>query len=171
MTLNKISHISAYIMRGAMDRGARLWCKMSWEGREFKAGLHHPMTVETLSVNQAVNGYLFRFREGKGNKRSGIGSAFHQLCPRYSKTLTPTTLTAIRLWETFTLLTDILKRMNIINVFLHVFTIRNMCKHPVCYKMDGRMTCNFMSFSTVFQSYQDNRRVIMKGCVQWNPST
>ena len=23
--------------------------------------------------------------------------------------------------------------------------------------------------STVFQSYQDNERLIMKGCVQWNP--
>ena len=32
--------------------------------------------------------------------------------------------------------------------------------------MDG---CNFTSFSTVFQSYQDDGQVIMKGCVQWNP--
>ena len=31
------------------------------------------------------------------------------------------------------------------------------------------MTSNFMFFSTVFQSYQDNGRMIMKGCVQWNP--
>ena len=31
-----------------------------------------------------------------------MGSAFHQLCPRYSGTLTPTARTAIRLWETFT---------------------------------------------------------------------
>ena len=31
-----------------------------------------------------------------------MGSAFHQLCPRYSGTLTPTAPTAIRLWETFT---------------------------------------------------------------------
>ena len=30
--------------------------------------------------------------------------AFHQLCPRYSRTLTPTAPTAIRLWETFTFL-------------------------------------------------------------------
>ena len=32
------------------------------------------------------------------------------------------------------------------------------------------MTCDFTSFSTVFQSYQDDGRVIMKGCgcVQWN---
>ena len=29
------------------------------------------------------------------------------------------------------------------------------------------MTCDFTSFSTVFQSYQDDGRLIMKGCVQW----
>ena len=33
---------------------------------------------------------------------------------------------------------------------------------------DGWMTCDFTSFSTVFQSYQDDVRMIMKGCVQWN---
>ena len=31
-----------------------------------------------------------------------MGSAFHQLCPRYSGTLTPTAPTAIWLWDTFT---------------------------------------------------------------------
>ena len=31
-----------------------------------------------------------------------MGSAFHQLCPRYSGTLTPTAPTANRPWETFT---------------------------------------------------------------------
>ena len=31
------------------------------------------------------------------------------------------------------------------------------------------MTCNFTSFSTVFQSYQDDGILIMKGCVQQNP--
>ena len=31
------------------------------------------------------------------------------------------------------------------------------------------MTCDVTSFPAVFQSYQDDRRVIMKGCVQWNP--
>ena len=31
------------------------------------------------------------------------------------------------------------------------------------------MTCCFTTFSTVFQSYQDDECVIMKGCVQWNP--
>ena len=36
-------------------------------------------------------------------------------------------------------------------------------------RMDGWMTCDFTSFSTVFQSYQDNGRMIMKDCVQWDP--
>ena len=31
------------------------------------------------------------------------------------------------------------------------------------------ITCDFTSFSAVFQSYQDNGKVIMKGCVQLNP--
>ena len=31
--------------------------------------------------------------------------------------------------------------------------------------IDGWMICNFMSFSTVFLSHQDDWRVIMKGCV------
>ena len=34
--------------------------------------------------------------------------------------------------------------------------------------MDGWMICDFTSFLTVFQSYQDDVRMIMKGCVQWN---
>ena len=29
------------------------------------------------------------------------------------------------------------------------------------------MTCDFTSFSKVFQSYQDDRQMIMKGCVQF----
>ena len=36
--------------------------------------------------------------------------------------------------------------------------------------MNGWITCNILSFSTVFQLYQDDRRVIMKGFVQWNLS-
>ena len=36
-------------------------------------------------------------------------------------------------------------------------------------ELDGYwITCYFTSFSTVFQSYQDDGSVIMKGCVQWN---
>ena len=31
-----------------------------------------------------------------------MGSTFDQLCLRYSKSLTPTVRTSIRLWETFT---------------------------------------------------------------------
>ena len=31
------------------------------------------------------------------------------------------------------------------------------------------MTWDIMSSSTVFQSYQDDGQVIMKGCLQWNP--
>ena len=34
--------------------------------------------------------------------------------------------------------------------------------------MDGWMTCDFTSFSTVFQSYQDDERLVMKGSVQWS---
>ena len=34
--------------------------------------------------------------------------------------------------------------------------------------MNGWMACDFTSFSTIFQSYQDDVRVIMKGCVQEN---
>ena len=37
--------------------------------------------------------------------------------------------------------------------------------------LDGRMDCDFISFTTVFQSYQDDERLIMKGCKQWNPFT
>ena len=34
--------------------------------------------------------------------------------------------------------------------------------------MYGWMTCDFTSFLTVFQSYQDDVWMIMKGFVQWN---
>ena len=33
--------------------------------------------------------------------------------------------------------------------------------------IDRWMTCNFTSFSIVFQAYQDDGWVIMKGCVRW----
>ena len=38
-------------------------------------------------------------------------------------------------------------------------------------KKDGWMTCDFTSYLTVFQSYQDDGRSIIKGCVQWNHSS
>ena len=37
--------------------------------------------------------------------------------------------------------------------------------------MDRRMTYNFMSITTVFQSYQDNGRIIMKGLCSGTPFT
>ena len=46
-----------------------------------------------------------------------------------------------------------------------------MKERQISYKvrwMDGWMICDFTSFLTVFQSYQDDVRMIMKGCVQWN---
>ena len=49
----------------------------------------------------------------------------------------------------------------------------NFCPDGQCncsnqHKMDGWMTCDFTSFLTVFQSYQDVVGMIMRGCVQWN---
>ena len=39
--------------------------------------------------------------------------------------------------------------------------------YKLALRFNGRwMTCDFMSFSTVFQSYQDDEGLIMKGCVQ-----
>ena len=35
--------------------------------------------------------------------------------------------------------------------------------------MDGWVIYDFTSFSPVFQLYQDDDMIIMKGCVQWNP--
>ena len=36
------------------------------------------------------------------------------------------------------------------------------------YSMDGWMTCDLTSFLSVFQSYQDDVWMVMKGCVQWS---
>ena len=41
--------------------------------------------------------------------------------------------------------------------------------HSLSPLWDGWMICNFMSFSTVFESYQEDGQMIMKGCAQWNP--
>ena len=61
------------------------------------AGLRYP-----LSTQQQMGTFSNKGKEG--SKWRGMGSAFHQLCPRSSGTLTPTAPRAIRLWETFTFL-------------------------------------------------------------------
>ena len=35
----------------------------------------------------------------------------------------------------------------------------------------SKLTRDFTFFSILFQSYQDDGQVIMKGCVQWDPFT
>ena len=80
---------------------ARLWCRKSPQRVSSRLGF--AMRRLENSVIPTVSGYLFRTREAKGEGWArGMGSAFHQLCPRYSGTLTPTAPTTIRLWETFT---------------------------------------------------------------------
>ena len=48
-----------------------------------------------------------------------------------------------------------------------------LVKKTELHRMDGWMAgwmiCDFTSFSTVFQSYQDDGRMVLKDCVQWNP--
>ena len=51
-------------------------------------------------------------------------------------------------------------------VVVKMFSFSSAVKRTDCMR-----TCDFRSISTVFQSYQDNRRVTMKGCVQWNQFT
>ena len=51
-----------------------------------------------------------------------MGSAFHQLCPRYSGTLTPTAPTAIRLWDTFTFYSLLIMYSNIVTPDNHLFS-------------------------------------------------
>ena len=41
-------------------------------------------------------------------------------------------------------------------------------QYDTTWLMDGWMTRDITSFLTVFQSYQDDVWMIMKGCVQWN---
>ena len=50
----------------------------------------------------------------------------------------------------------------------HVEHSNDAVKTACDIQVDGWMTCDFTSFLTVFQSYQDDVRMIMKGCVQWN---
>ena len=58
-----------------------------------------------------------------GSERRGMGFAFHQLCPRYSGTLTPTAPTAIRLWETFTFFNYIYGKIIINSAYMHLVNL------------------------------------------------
>ena len=51
----------------------------------------------------------------------------------------------------------------------HFAFIKIQYMYILSYKMGGWMNYDFMSFSIVFQSYRDAGRMIMTGCVQWNP--
>ena len=55
-----------------MVRVALLWCRKSPEGHEFKAGLHHPMTVK-LSLSTI-------FESGKDKAAKGEGWAATSIC-------------------------------------------------------------------------------------------
>ena len=62
---------------------------------------------------------------------------------------------------------DMLNFYDFIQVF--VFTPNHHLKLAIFGWMDGWMNCDFTSFSAVFPLYQDDVRMIMKGCAQWNP--
>ena len=51
---------------------------------------------------------------------------------------------------------------------LNILTGQYIYFRLVAYHVEW-MTCEFSSIFTVFQLYQDNVRVIIKGCVQWKP--
>ena len=68
--------------------------------REFEAGLRHATTGKLC---QPSSKWVPFSNKGRIKQRKEmVGSAFHQMYPRYSGTLIPTAPTAIRLWETFT---------------------------------------------------------------------
>ena len=68
--------------------------------REFEAGLCHATTGKLCQPSSKWVPFSNYGRPRQRKERDGL--CFHQLCPRYSRTLTPTARTAIRLWETFT---------------------------------------------------------------------
>ena len=86
--------------RGRVVRAVRLWRRKS--PYRVSSRLGFVMRRLENSLCQPRNGYLFRIREGSGSERRGMGSTFHQLCPIYSGTHTPTAPKANRLWENFT---------------------------------------------------------------------
>ena len=70
--------------------------------RELEARLRHAATGKLSLSTQQKMGTFFELGKDKAAKGEGWAPPFHQLCPRYSGTLTPTAPTAIRLWDTFT---------------------------------------------------------------------
>ena len=65
-----------------------------------------------------------------------MSSAFHQLCPRYSGTLTPTAPTAIRLWDTFTLWSHITKM-----AIMPIFGIKENLTNHLQNQMEEHIEC------------------------------
>ena len=62
---------------------AWLWCRSHRKSVNSRPGFALRRLV-TLSVNVAVNMYLFRIWEGQGSEWREMGAAFHLLCPRYN---------------------------------------------------------------------------------------
>ena len=63
-------------------------------------------------------------------------------------------------------------RDNESQLYMNLQTVYIQLRWPsgvLIVNMNGWITCDFMSVSTAFQSYQDDERLIMKGCLQWNP--
>ena len=51
----------------------------------------------------------------------------------------------------------------------YLLAVETVCCGLYLTRIDGWMTHkSFTSFSTIFQSYEDDRRLIIEGCVQWN---
>ena len=76
----------------------------SLEGREITPGFHHPSNSWKTLCQPSSKGVSFSNQgKDKADKKGGMGSAFHQLCSRYSGSLTPTAPMANKLWETYLL--------------------------------------------------------------------
>ena len=61
-----------------------------------------------------------------------------------------------------------IRKISICGEWAHLQRKFSLSPFSMGVKIDGWMTCNFTSFLTVFQSYQDDVGMIMRGCVQWN---
>ena len=60
-----------------------------------------------------------------------------------------------------------MSQIKFVSFFLFVVVVK-FARRCLQFTLDGWMNCDFTSFLTVLQSYQDDGRLIMKGCVQWN---